>query len=218
MSKERLEAWLKVLDILLIAFGIFVAVGVTGEDVFGWPRFGVVVAIGVTAEAVLSFLHVRKSHQLQAIQESEIASIKRDAAEANRLAEQDRLARVKIEERLAPRFLTEKDQSSAVAALKPFASRLVDIVKYPDDAEVSELARQISGVLTDAGWKPAVSVSGEPLTGIVVEIDPKNPPNLTAGQALVTALSGAGLNVKGPVPSLHTAPTGGSVRVTVGRK
>jgi pyrimidine deaminase RibD-like protein len=125
------------------------------------------------------------------------------------LAQQDKSARVII----------EKDRQSVIATLKPFAPRLVDIVKSPDDAEVSELALQLSTILTDSGWKPTILTSslGEPLSGIVVEIDPKNPPNLTAGNVLVSAFSSARLSVEGPNQSLRTPLTGASVRIVVGR-
>jgi len=36
MTKEELESSINTLEILLIIFGIFVAVGVTGESVFGF--------------------------------------------------------------------------------------------------------------------------------------------------------------------------------------
>ncbi len=52
MNKDDLEASLRMLDILLIVFGLFVAVGVTGESVFG-------------------FMHWRKSNQLRRIQSAE---------------------------------------------------------------------------------------------------------------------------------------------------
>jgi pyrimidine deaminase RibD-like protein len=117
------------------------------------------------------------------------------------------------------RVIAEENRQGLIATLKPFAPRLIDIVKSPDDPEVSELALQISEVLADSGWKPTIAPSsaGERLSGIVVKIDPKNPPNLTAGNVLVSAFSSAGLSVTGPDTSLQTPPTGASVRIVVGR-
>ena len=105
MTKEELESSINTLEILLIIFGIFVAVGVTGESVFGFRLW-------------------RKNSQLRDIQSAENRSQEREierpkkesesirldtakaterAANAEREAEQERLARLKIEERLAAR-------------------------------------------------------------------------------------------------------------------
>jgi len=221
-EKERLQATLRLLDNLLIAFGVVVAVGLIGEE-FGLPRFGVAVAVGVTAEAILTFLHVLKSRQLETMQELEIATIKRDAAEANRLAEQDRLARVKIEERLAPRLIADSDRQNIVDALKHFAGagRMVDVLKHPDDAEVSGLTRQLLGILIDSGWKPKMlpDAPTKLLSGIAVEVAQNNPAaNSEVGKALVSVFVKAGLKVNGPSDTLRLTPTGAAIRITVGQK
>jgi len=222
LDKEQLQATLRLLDNLLIAFGVVVAVGLIGEE-FGFPHFGAAVAFGVTAEAILTFSHVRKSRQLEAMQELEIATIKRDAAEANRLTEQDRLARVRIEERLAFRLIADSDRQDIIEILKRFAhaGRMVDIVKDPDDAEVSGLARQLFGVLTDSGWKPKMLTDApiESFSGIAVEVARNNSAgNLEAGNTLVSAFSKAGLIIKGPTDTLRLTPTGAAIRITVGQK
>jgi hypothetical protein len=51
-GQGRLEAWIKHLDNLLIAFSVVVAVGIIGE-LIDYPHSGVLVAIGVTLEAIL---------------------------------------------------------------------------------------------------------------------------------------------------------------------
>lgn len=219
-DKEQLQARLKLLDNLSIGFGALVAVGLIGEE-FALPHSGAIVAFGVAVEAVLTFLNVRNSRKLETMQEFEIASIKRDAADANQLAEQDRLARVKIEERLAPRFFAHRDRQDIIAALKPFASagRMVNIVKHPDDAEVSELARQLVSVLVDSGWNPTMLPDAPADSGIAVEVARNNSPaNLEAGNALVSAFSKVGLIVKGPVDTLRLTPTGAAIRINVGQK
>jgi hypothetical protein len=116
---------------------------------------------------------------LRIIQDTEIASLKRDVAEAQHLTEQERLARMKIEELMAPRHIAEADRHGVIAAVLPHASagRLIDIIKCPNDAEVDALTHQLCGVLTDSGWKPTVHSpdSDEPLLGLMVEVNPKNP-------------------------------------------
>jgi pyrimidine deaminase RibD-like protein/heat shock protein HspQ len=123
--------------------------------------------------------------------------------------------------------LTEKSRKAMIAALKPFAvsGRLIDIVKYANDSEVADLAYQLSAVLRDAGWKPTeyMRSSYEPLSGLLIEIDPKNPPTRAAADALLSALSAAGLIAAGPVLSLSndiglTVPpgAGAAIRLTIG--
>jgi hypothetical protein len=123
--------------------------------------------------------------------------------------------------------LTEKSRKAMIAALKPFAvsGRLIDIVKYANDSEVADLAYQLSAVLRDAGWKPTeyMRSSYEPLSGLLIEIDPKNPPTRAAADALLSALSAAGLSARGPVLSLShdiglTEPpgAGAAIRLTIG--
>jgi hypothetical protein len=221
-DKERLQATLRLLDNLLIAFGVVVAAGLIGEE-FRFPHFGSAVTIGVTAEAILTFLHVRKSRHLEVMQELEITAIKRDAAEANRLAEQDRLARVQIEERLAPRLITDTDRQKIVEVLKRFANagRMVDMIKYPDDAEVSRLTHQLFRVLTDSGWKPRMLPDApvDSFSGITVEVAQNNlAGSLEAAKSLVSSFSTAGLNVNGPSGTLRLTPTGAAIRITVGQK
>ena len=229
-NKEKLELYIHVLDILLLCFAVIVAFGVTGEYLFQLSSFGRFTAIGVDGEAVLGFLSFLFSRRLRAIQDIEIAALRRDVAEANRLAEQDRLARIKIEERLAPRRVIGRDKQHVIALLRSSGHRIIDIVKYKNDAEVATLVHDISEVLTESGWTPTLyePASSEPIVGITVEIDPQNPPTLQAGTALVSTLSIAGLSASGPNSSLPrnnalTAPPGtrpatAAVRLTIGRK
>jgi hypothetical protein len=116
-------------------------------------------------------------------------------------------------------FIAESDRSRIIEALSRFTGRLVDIVKHPDDADVSELARQLLSVLRDSGWNPRMlpDAPTEPLSGIAVEVARNNPGNLEAGNALVSAFAGAGLVVKGPSDTLGLTQTGAAVRITVGR-
>lgn len=236
-DKEKLESFIRTLDKFVIGFGIPLAIGVVGEDVFHSPRFGVLVAIGVIGDVLVGIPNFLKRRELEALQraenlqqEREIASLRRDAAEATRRAEESRLAALQVQERLVRRQITEENQVNMIAALRPFANagRLVDLVSYPNDSEVAEFAYQLSQVLQSAGWRPAEygPESKEPLSGILVEIDPKNPPTRVAANALLSSLSAAGIRATGPVSSLPrqgnltvsrgTRPVGAAIRVTIG--
>jgi hypothetical protein len=231
-NKDQLEKYIGILDILLLCFAGVVAIGVTGEYFFHLPRFGRWTALGVDGEAVLGFVSFLQNRRLRTLQEGETALLRRDVAEANRSAEQEKLARVRIEERLARRHLTDDNLKTIIAALRPLADagRLIDVVKYPNDSEVAELAYQLTRVLKDAGWNPAEYGldATEPISGILIEIDGSNPPTRVAANTLVSALSAAGLSVAGPASTLPrtaglsvpigTRPVGGAIRVTIGGK
>ena len=123
--------------------------------------------------------------------------------------------------------LTEEGRKRMAASLKPFAAsgRLIDVVKYANDSLVAALAYELSVVLKDAGWKPTeyMRSSYEPLSGLLIEIDPRNPPTRAAADALLSALSAAGLGAAGPVLALpgdvgSTVPpgAGAAIRLTIG--
>lgn len=228
MNKEQLEKCIGILEVLLLCFAGLVAVGVTGEYFFHLPSFGWLTALGVDGEAVLGFLSLLLNRSLRTLQEREIALLRRDVAESNRLAEQERLARVRIEARLARRHLTGDDLRTLVAGLQPLANRicLIDIVKYPDDSEVTDLFSQLLQVFKDAGWKPTESSldQNEQISGILIEFDGNQPPAKDAANTLASALSAAGLSVGGPVstPPRNAGGVGSrlgaAIRVTIGPK
>lgn len=198
-TKEELEALLRTLDVWVIVFGVFVAIGVAGESIVG-------------------FIHFRKSSQLQRLQtaenlaqqtvierlRNESASIRSDtakameraahaeqqAAESNRIAEQERLARVKIEERLAPRRIGPKEHSAFVAALEPFAGSTVVITKL-GDFEAARFGDDLVSVLKEAGWNVQVNLAGmisPPVYGLQGLVNEESP----AGKALLAVLRSLG--------------------------
>jgi hypothetical protein len=183
-------------------------------------------------EALLGFVTFLLNRRLKAIQDLDIATLTRDLAEARRLTEQERLARTKLEEKLAPRHITEENRQRMIAVLRPLADagRMVDFIKSPNDPEVDEFTHQLLSLLTDAGWRPAVHISrsDEPVVGISVTVNPQNPSSIKAGDALISALGIAGIGAIGPDfsmsrvdPSDSPAGTrfaGAAVRLTIGRK
>jgi hypothetical protein len=110
MDKASLESTLRTLDIWLIVFGIFVAVGVVGESVVG-------------------FLHWRRGGQLAVVQTAEnlaltnsIAAANGRASDANKKAETGRLERVKLEAKVSPRRLSGEQvrkMSAVLSAVVP---------------------------------------------------------------------------------------------------
>jgi hypothetical protein len=119
------------------------------------------------------------------------------AAEANKIAEEERLARVKIETRLAPRSLSQESRNSISQAVKQFAPQTFDILWYPDDQESLNFANQIFAALKDAGWilNRSDSWLGFSLTlGVVIEFIPAKSQEFgPAAKALAEALQKEGV-------------------------
>ena len=81
--------------------------------------------------------------------ETEIARANERAAEANRIAEEEKLARVKIEERLAGWQLTPEAKFKLVDALKPYAGTPFDLFVDPKEYKFMQT---LDAVLIEAGW------------------------------------------------------------------
>lgn len=73
--------------------------------------------------------------------ESDIASANSRAAEAMRIAEQERLARVKIEEKLAWRDLSPEQEKSLSSKMQPFTGQRFKLITYQDDSRNVEVDR-----------------------------------------------------------------------------
>jgi hypothetical protein len=73
----------------------------------------------------------------------QIAEAQRIAAEANQKAEEERLARIKIEEKLAARRLSPEQRSNIVGKLKQFVGVKLNFLAYSGDPEVAALAEDI---------------------------------------------------------------------------
>ena len=118
------------------------------------------------------------------------ASALQKAGEANETAERERLARLKIEERLAWRKISKQQHDDAVRILLPFAGSSV-IVDFAgnEDPESRIFAEDVVGILKDAHWSVHEWRGGivmpSPI-GIDCTFDRNNP----AAAPLVKVLSG----------------------------
>ena len=78
--------------------------------------------------------------------ESYIASANSGAAEAMRIAEQERLARVKSEEKLAWRDLSPEQEKSLSSKMQPFTGQRFKLITFKDDPETLRLTGKIGVV------------------------------------------------------------------------
>ena len=123
--------------------------------------FTLLVVVGVGGELIVHIMQSRANKKLVALQnaetiaqELEISRLKKDAegfsldiaranersSEANRIAEQERLARLKIEERLAPRRINADQRARLVTGLKPLSGKTVSLFIMIGDPETDALA------------------------------------------------------------------------------
>lgn len=82
---------------------------------------------------------------------NEAAKANERAAEANMKAEQERLERVRLSTRVAPRFLGPEQKQAIIVSLKRFSGRQVTVVTYQQDVEAAVLAEQLIAALRQAG-------------------------------------------------------------------
>jgi hypothetical protein len=114
--------------------------------------------------------------------------LKTDADVARKDAETERLARVKIEERLAWRRINPKQFGQFVAALKPFAGASVFVdISGNGDLETKTFGDDILKLLADAHWNTSVSrtnIRMPPVMGLTCRVNM----DVKAGVALAEVL------------------------------
>lgn len=165
---------------------------------------------------------------ISARQEARIASAQRDAAVANQAAgklalqteelkrqnlateeklEQERLARIEIEERVAFRRITEKRRLELASRLKSFSGQTVSLWFNAGDHEGAVFASDIASALMGAKWdvfapasKMDFAASGRhrnaPIETGVIVVSTSQEASLKASEALVRELSALGFDVQ----------------------
>ncbi|MBN8982776.1 MAG: hypothetical protein J0I29_16105 [Rhizobiales bacterium] len=130
-----------------------------------------------------------------------IAEAQARAAEANQKAEAERLERIKIEERLADRKITDQQFATIVAKVKDYAGQQYEVVTYWDSREPLALANRIANALNLAGWvlsqpqNASFMLGGH--EGIEVFYHPEAGPKiLETAKAIADALTAEGLSAK----------------------
>lgn len=199
----------------------------TWKAIFDW---GAVALLGLTFAFGAGALITGKI--LNERQEKEIAQLKKDAGEANqkagqleKAAEDERLARVKIEASVAWRRLTDKQKTDIGTSLKRFSNQGVSFWSNAGDVEAELFAADIAEAITRAGtlrvYAPAQVVKlmeggaanlGKPIkridTGVVV-VFTDDPPSHELADAISTLLRASGFDAvsrKNEPPAQPIAP------------
>jgi uncharacterized membrane protein len=184
--------------------------------VYNWANIGLIVglAIGIISTILIVWMGNIKEQYLR----RDVANANQRAAEANEKAEKERLARMQIEEKLAPRFISQSHRDALIERLKQFAGIGIDIYVYPGgtpDAEPFSL--QISSMLIEAGWQVGLSnvvTSRFSVRGIFIIIKDKTDNiSVNAANLLADALISERIatQISYTIPDLAGVYSGGSL-------
>jgi len=197
VSKSTASLGLHISEVVLLAFGLLLAVGLVGEYTKSdkWKEYArlceLMVIVGVLGELIGDGGMFLFSEALQSVSDLEVAQLnvkaagaeqkaaeereraaqaEARAAEANEKAEQERSARMAIEEQLAHRVLSEEQKKSIASKLTQFAGIVVGVIACTNDLEIREFATQIRDALAAAGMTPLIALDfqGIALTGVGV--------------------------------------------------
>ena len=199
-----------------------------GLSLHGWEdvmRFSLAI-VGVFGLLVglSTFFVVTLQREEIANSRTEVEQLKKDTAEANRVAEGEKLARLKLENEMAWRFLSEEQQTELTNAAKPFAGTVFDLITYQDDPEALRFAGLIGKMLIDAGWQFEKSNSflWIPLVvGVHIDVAPSNEKQLASAVNAVSAVlakSGVAWNASANAELEGVADKAHVIRVKVGKK
>jgi len=175
VDKTEIEAALGTLDTLIQVFAVLVAVGIVGEVGFGarhWllsrrlhsiqnsenlARTEEIARLNKEAgdarkAAGEAVERAGKAEENLASANERAAKAEEHAAEANKIAEGERLERLKLEASLKPRRLTADQKEKLTSLLKPFSSMPISLgwVGSGGD-EAADLASDVFDAITKAG-------------------------------------------------------------------
>jgi hypothetical protein len=123
---------------------------------------------------------------------SEIATANERAAEANRVAEGERLARLKLETAQAWRTLSPDQMMRIANKVRAFSGKKVEFLTYRDDPEPPNFTEKIATSVHHGGWEiiPAKSwIAFNVVIGVIVEFAPSRASEFAvAAKALSDAL------------------------------
>jgi hypothetical protein len=181
-------------DIANIALILSLAMGVVSTLTIVW--------MGNVKE---SYLRVALSNATERAADANKAAAEANqaAAEADKQAKEADVKRLKLEEKLAPRNLTDEQQARIVEKMRPFAPDLahrwrVAVFSYPPSAEADRLTRQLLNVFVLAGWEvneyPVTYHSGPSSIYGVGVLTGTQPQSIEAARAVIAALDAVRLS------------------------
>jgi|GEM_PF-2407820 len=152
LSQSATVLWLHASEVVLLASGLLLVVGLIGEMKLPWwhrffRTFELLVIIGVSGELICDGGIFILTEHLQTASEAEIARITLSAADARLDAQTARLETEQLEVSVAGRRLTRQQEEKIGESLRRFAGRSLFITSYSGDAEAARLGLQIKAAL-----------------------------------------------------------------------
>lgn len=144
------------------------------------------------------------------------------AAEATLKANEADLARLKLEERLAPRRIRQKDQELIASQVSEFRGQVGQIGSSPREFESIRLESALHAALSMGGWKITHGVpTHTSLGGGVMIASTEDPRSQAAAYKLASVLNGLGIfAIAGPMLAFEPKDAGDPTRIfiTIGSK
>ncbi len=150
--KRRWKRTRWALEVASIFGGAVAVIGLWQEGLRDWGA--TLVWIGVFVEVFVSFWVYRVSSRIEKFDAEELEEMRLKTAEAEKALESERLARLTLEEKLAPRRLFGAAAHRIASRLKlrePSATVPIFICRY--DSEIMRFANDLNDVLFGAGWR-----------------------------------------------------------------
>lgn len=218
MDKSALinaEYWLSVIAAAKLVAAFLVAIGVAIEFGGDWAARPFEKTISNAKEQQLAALR-SETIRLSADADSsraQIANAQARAAEANQKAEEERLARVKIEKILEPRSMTEEQKTTFVELLKPFRGTVASVWRFQTASpETASFTIFITESLQGANWDArgvSTSLGSGYVKGVIVLKRAGAAPTITsAARVLIDALNSVQITA---FPAPDFSGTGGDV-------
>jgi hypothetical protein len=225
MTREGLEASIATMETLIQVFALLVAIGILGVVGFGVRHW----VLNRRLQALLHTEQLERDTRIaelnkeawdarQAASDAVEHAARADerAAIANRKTEEEKLARLKLEERLTPRHIDPEQVIGLLVDLNPLKGKKVTVFFVSDDPETATFAQRLGKIMTDAGlvveFRPRMML-GAVKPGISLTYGDNR---LSEANILAQALIRASLAEK-PVPTEHTQ-RGDDLTVAIGPK
>lgn len=140
---------------LVIAGGILITVGVAGELAVQFYASRKDTKLRETNDSVFSILNTKaaEANDRAAKAEERVSENEKETAQLNAVAEEERLARITIEDRVAWRRLTGNQQAKMASRLDSFSGEPVLIQYNTNDLEANLFALDIATALRQAKWR-----------------------------------------------------------------
>lgn len=221
--------------LLIIAGAILITVGVAGELAVQFiasaketdlRKANDAVFSGLNSEAATARKQAGDAVERASNADERASKNEKEAARLRKLAEDERLARIKIEESVAWRRITKDQQSKIGARLKRFAGQRVRPSYNVNDTEAFTFASDIASSLQLAKWNVSepqsilkltegpvpLGTHPPPVTGVVIASTPDEP-SRNASDAIWRELSALGYDAS--TPQIDTRPMAPVVWISV---